>query len=280
MLIGTVTDGNGLVIEINAEQVNGSWQLTVSVVEGYADLRGFFMDLDSDSSNDTVTQVGGKDNNMKGSGEAFDAGYEIGTAGIGKDDISSYTVTLPADFDINDLDDLSFGVRATSVGESREDSVKLVGTFDIPEPPVVDNFPTFDKDISHVTLYFDTTSGDVNGETVPNDKGNGTHQEPDGYYTVKIDNWQDQSADGSDDLDDYLGDILTYLVENDPNITEDTELLGVAIKGGNVDNGGYDNYYAMDGDTDAETPPTGDLVQNKEIDATYQYEDVFGTVPA
>ena len=284
VLVGTVTDENGLVINIYAtENGDGTYTLTATVDEGYADLRGFYLDTDADESNDTIDQVGSASNNMHGSGELFDAGYEIGTEGIGKDDIDTWSYTFTGS--LFDLDGLDFGIRAMSVGEDREASVKLVGQFDIPEPPppppVTDHFPTFEKDISHITLYFDTTEGDVAGTSVTTTvKGKTMTKEiGDGYYTVKIDGWIDQAADGSDDLDDYLGDIMAWLIANDPNIVEGTVLLGVAIKGGDVDHGGYNNYYAMDGDSDADNDqiPTGALAENKHLDQSYNYSDVFGT---
>lgn len=283
VLVGTVTDENGLVINVYAtENGDGTFTLTATVESGYADLRGFFLDTDSDDSNDDTVTVGGSDNNMNGSGETFDEGYEIGTAGIGEDDISTWSHTFTGS--LYDLDGLDFGIRATSVGTSesdREGSVKLVGQFDIPEPPPsADNFPTFDKDISYITLYFAQEEGDTRGDFQYeiNEKSGKTVEVAvsDGYYTVKIDGWEDQAVDGSDDLDDYLGEIMTWLIANDPYIDADSELAGVAIKGGDVDHGGYNGYYAMDGDTDPDTPPI-DLAENKEVDQTYEYTDVFGT---
>jgi len=142
VLVGTVTDGNGLVIEIYAtELAGGGFTLTVSVASGYADLRGFFLD----GATATASSLGAldtnlaKDVNMNGTGETFESAYEIGSAGMGKDDIGSVTFTFGGS--LADLDGLDFGIRATSTGENREGSVKLVGEFDIPEPPPEDNFP-------------------------------------------------------------------------------------------------------------------------------------------
>lgn len=94
-----------------------------------------------------------------------------------------------------------------------------------------DSFPTFEKDISHAVLVFETTSGDRNS---------------DGYYTVKIDGW-----DGQTDLDASIDTILSWLVANDQNISTDTVFMGAQLKGGSV--GGaddsYDDYWAADGDS-------------------------------
>lgn len=275
-LVGTLTDGNGLVINVYATELEGGgYTLSVQVVEGNADLRGFFVDgttavsFTMEGTAAALDTTLAKDVNMNGTGETFDAAYEIGTAGIGKDDIQEATFTFLGE--LADIDTLDFGIRATSTGELRDGSVKLVSQFDIPEPPpVVDSFPTFDHDISHITLYYDT-----DGNAIAD-------------YTVKIDEWNDQyepaedagkGALNSDDLDDYLAPIVAYVEANDETVTEDSVLLGVAIKGGNVNNGGYDNYYAMDGNTDADAVPTsdGELVQNNDIDQSYDYTDVFGT---
>lgn len=270
VLVGTLTDGNGLVINVYATELEGGgYTLSVQVVEGHADLRGFFVDgttavsFTMEGTAAALDTTLAKDVNMNGTGETFDAAYEIGTAGIGKDDIQEATFTFLGE--LADIDTLDFGIRATSTGELRDGSVKLVGQFDIPEPPpVTDNFPTFDKDISHITLYYDN-DGDETAD-----------------YTVKIDEWDDQAVNGSDDLDDYLAPIVAYVETNDGNVTEDSVLLGVAIKGGNVGTGGYDDYHAMDGNTDADAVPTvdGELVQNNDIDQTYAYSDVFGSTAA
>ena len=259
----TITLAPGVVVTVIALQTVDGVQFTLDVTEGFADLRGFFFneraagpigyqhDSWGDSQitdsgkfattstavlNQEDSYVGSKDNNMNGTGEKFDGGITFGSEGAGKDDISSVTFTLTG-LTMEDLTSLSFGIRATSVGtsaDSREGSAKELGIFPPPKviDPVPDHFPEFEKDISHVILVFDTDSGDKND---------------DGYYTVKIDEW-----DGSNDLDDELGDILAYLIANDPNVSEDTVLLGAQIKGGNVGtaNGAYDDYWAADGSPD------------------------------
>jgi hypothetical protein len=257
VLVGTVTDGNGLKIEIWAVQDGANVSFEIKVVEGFADLRGFFLDLPGDG--DAVKWVGSKDNNMNGTGVSFDYGAEIGTAGMGKDDISQTTIVVEG-FTLADLDGISFGIRATSVGESeesREGSVKLVGTLEVPDPVVYDHFPAWDKDIGHFTMYFDTAAGDV-----------GPHG-MDGVYTVKI----EVPESFSDDFDDSLDTVLAWLIENDPFVDADTDLLGVAIKGGKVE-----VYYAMDNnpdDDDSGDIPNGALVQGNDVDQTYTYAEVF-----
>lgn len=261
--IGTVEDGNGLVVNVYAEALEGGGvQFSVQVVEGYADLRGFFLDvgdgtsgitLDFDGAykigDESVTSVGTGDNNVKGTGETFDVGMEIGTAGMGRDDIGATTFTLQG-VTLESLDGLTFAVRATSVGEERDDAVKLVGEFDLPDPIPVDNsFPELQDDITSIALVYDTVSGDSSG---------------DGYYTAEVSEvpWYVE-----DDLDVWLIDATFYLEASDPNVQQDTELLGVAI----TTDDGDTQYYAMDGDPGVDTAPTSDLT----ADSTVTYDTII-----
>lgn len=292
-LIGSVADGSGLLINVYGEEVDGGVHLTVKVMEGVADLRGFFMDVgdstegvsvdgvasqDVKIGDESVTTVGTRDNNMNGTGETFDVGVEIGTAGTGRDDVSQAAFTIDG-VTLEDLDGLTFGVRATSVGEERDDAVKLLGEFDIPEPapeeppvePPADpssetptevpadtptttpsiggNFPLLPDDITSIVLVYETTSGDQNA---------------DGYYTAKVEN---VSWVVEDDLDLWLVDATNYLEANDPNIEDDTVLAGVAIT-----HGGTTDYYAMDDDPGVDAAPATDLTP----ETTVEYDLVMG----
>lgn len=112
------------------------------------DLRGLFFDLQDASlagslkvsggqvsnynfADDGITNLGGGVN-MNGAGD-FDGGVAFGTAGIGKDDISSTSFTLDSltrDLTLEDFSMVSFGARFTSVGSedgARTDSLKIVG---------------------------------------------------------------------------------------------------------------------------------------------------------
>lgn len=271
-IIGTVDDGHGLHVNVYADQTDTALNMTVKVTEGVADLRGFFMDVgdstqgvsvDYDGAykigDESVTSVGFRDNNMNGTGEKFDVGMQIGTPGIGKDDISQASFSLEG-VSLQDLDGLTFGVRATSVGEDRSDAVKLVGVFDVPPPPPVapppsaeGNFPQMPNDITSIVLLYNTTSGDV------------TH---DGFYAAKI---ADVSWVVEDDLDTWLVDATNYLQANDPNVPAGTELLGVAITHGDATTTSTE-YYAMDGNPGADTPPpTADLTP----DTTIAYDTII-----
>jgi hypothetical protein len=270
LLIGTVDDGHGLLVNVYADETDTSVNMTVKVMEGVADLRGFYMDVgdstqgvcvDYDGAckigNESVTSVGFRDNNMNGTGEKFDLGVQLGTPGIGRDDISQASFTLEG-VSLENLDGLTFGVRATSVGEDRADAVKLLGVFDIPEPPPAEppaeptpaggnNFPQVAGDITSIVLFYNTNSGDMNG---------------DGLYAAKI---ADVSWVVEDDLDVWLVDATHYLEVNDPNVPTGTELLGVAISHSNGIDTGTD-YYAMDGNAaDVDTVPTTDLTPETTI---------------
>lgn len=307
-LIGCVDDGNGLLINVYGEQTDAGVIMNVKVMEGDADLRGFFFDVgdsvddisidgiaerDYEIGDESITSVGSRDNNMNGTGETFDVGLEFGTAGTYRDDISEASFTLQG-MTLEDLDGLTFGVRATSVGEDRDGAVKLLGEFDVPEPaaeepaaeepaageasgaepvaeapdatdpvaeapaaeqppaePVVvgGNFPQLEENISSIVLYYDTPAGDIND---------------DGYYAAKVDN---VSWVVEDDLDLWLVDATNYLVTNDPNVQQDTELLGVAITSGDST-----QYFAMDGNPDVNVAPTGDMAG----DASVNYDLIMG----
>jgi hypothetical protein len=287
LVIGRVSC-DGATVEIRAVESGGNTTFTIVVVEGAADLRGFFFDYGGtdlaanaatgaditaqymgtalDGNND-ITKVGQSDNNMNGSGETFDAGLQFGTSGIGKDDIQSTTFTING-LTLAEIDGATFGIRATSVLDPetglRTDSCKLVGTFDTTPPE--DNFPTLDHGISNVTFYFNTTSGDTKGKY----DGNPPPNTPDGVYTVKIDNWP---SDLSFDLDGQYDALLQWIIDNDPNVDATTEVLGVAIKASTDE-----QFYAIDGDPNDVDPvpdPPVDLATASEVDQSYNYADTL-----
>lgn len=260
-LVGTVTDGKGLVVNVYATQVGNDVVFNIKVESGRADLRGFFLDTDDNQSNDSVVKVGSSDNNMNGTGHKFDKGFEIGTQGRSKDDISQATITLK-NATLDNLDGLDFGIRATSVGNNRCDSVKLVGEFDVPgeppppPPPDLSNFPDFQTlcgDVREVTLYF---SGGLIGDA-----------DGDGLFTVNLYNL-DSGMD--DDLDGSLETLLNTIRLVNPALPLANELLGVAIKGDVCH-----NYYAIDGNPDVDAVPGGVLVQGAGVDLSYDYLNLF-----
>ncbi len=128
-----------------------------------ADLRGFFFDLKRDDqaflntlsiinasapisdvtfATNNVQNFGGGNNLNGGGTAAFDAGFSIGSSGIGNDDIRSLSFELASSAGPLDLyifnKQMRAGVRATSVGtegSSREGSSKIVG--EVPTPALL-----------------------------------------------------------------------------------------------------------------------------------------------
>lgn len=89
-----------------------------------------------------------------------------------------------------------------------------------------DNFPEWPQDISHVTLVFQQSAGDTNG---------------DGYYTVKFDGF-DNLQNGIRDFDDVVDTFVAWLVDNNAHVTSSSNLYGVVIKGGRTRPIGYFNH--------------------------------------
>ena len=141
----------------------GSIKITVSVLEPLADLRGIFFHVADEALIDGLSVTGadvtdfllesnqvdnlGGGANINGGGAAnlgpYDVGIEIGTQGIGRDDLSMTMFTLSHDtmaLDLSLLAEQAFGVRLTSVGEigNRGGSSKLQGfspsLIPVPEP--------------------------------------------------------------------------------------------------------------------------------------------------
>lgn len=147
--IGEFT-GNDIAANITLTEVGGAIQVSVSVADGYiGDLRGLFFHIGDESlisslsiagSNVTNTQFGPANSvdDVDGaviSPQKFDFGVEIGSEGIGKDDIRSTTFTISssakqltlADFINANPNGFDVGVRITSVGGDRQGSSKLGG---------------------------------------------------------------------------------------------------------------------------------------------------------
>lgn len=125
----------------------GKIEFFVAVSEGtVADLRGLFFNIsdqslvnglsvsgidvtDSQFAINSVSNLGGGVN-MNGTQTDFDGGVEIGTSGLGQDDIQSTTFILShdlVDLTLDLFENQNFGIRLTSVGENRTGSSKLVG---------------------------------------------------------------------------------------------------------------------------------------------------------
>lgn len=120
-----IGDLRGVFFDLADESLIGS--LTATATTGLTELR---------QGNDTVRDLGDGANlkGLTGSDAGFDVGLEIGTAGIAKDDIRSFSAILGSDtrpLTLADFANVEFGVRSTSVGtigSSRSDSSKLLET--------------------------------------------------------------------------------------------------------------------------------------------------------
>jgi hypothetical protein len=151
----TITELSGNKLEFKLENQAGA---------NIGDLRGLFFDVNNSAilphlsisganvsgytlADDAVTNLGGGVN-MNGT-SVYDGGILFGTAGIGKDDISSTAFTVSSDeaLHLEDFLNVDFGVRYTSVGEidgAREGSLKIFGESDhfvIMDTSPIDPFP-------------------------------------------------------------------------------------------------------------------------------------------
>lgn len=253
-----MTDANGGIVKwtlsgggviVNVEAVwNSDGTVTISYNldkdSAPADLNGMFFDFGNNGGK--VTSVAGeKANNMNGSttdGEkldGFDKAVGLGSVGGNDADKTFGTVTLSAkdllDGGIKSLADLAntqIGIRATSVGDDREGSVKLaaLGTYCPPEADV-DAYPA-NFPLSNATLIFK-----IDGDEGYNDKNN------DGYFAVKVDDWDEGKIDFDQFQDTVLSNIASKLDIEVATLKAD--LLGVILKGGT----GQTLFYAA-GDTD------------------------------
>jgi hypothetical protein len=117
---------------------NGDLQFDLGLVDTIADIRGFYFDLEGTGTFDNIDITGddvtawNTDVTFTGPNITFDFFVEIGTSGAGNDDISttSFLVSNATDFVLGD----TFGMRLTSVGADREESRKMIGTYDSPDP--------------------------------------------------------------------------------------------------------------------------------------------------
>jgi hypothetical protein len=153
--LATPFTGSDTAVRIVLTEDGGDIVVTLSVEEGLADLRGVFFDLANDARLEGLSASGefvtgfaigdvidlGHGSNLHGGGTPCpcDFAVELGTPGIGKDDIQNTSFVLShdtADLFLADFSEQRVGVRVTSVGDedSREGSAKLRGTLPVPEP--------------------------------------------------------------------------------------------------------------------------------------------------
>jgi hypothetical protein len=272
--------GGGVTIEVTAEVVNGNVVLSYKIVEGEGDLNGIFIDWKDDGGDSS--QIGSKANNMNGSDEngfklnGFDWAEELGSVGGNDEDHTEGTVSfsldelreyLCLDADATEaqimeaLAGARIGFRLTSVGEDREDSLKLTGTgeYDPGNGGDDDFFEEWPQDISNAVFYIDTT-------------GDGEWD-----LAIKIDNFPDDDEIGwiSNDMDDFYACMFEYIKHKDDRVDDDSVLIGVSIKGGKVD----DAFFLIEGDTNGPLPDPDDapdpLLNTGTGTTEYQYADFY-----
>jgi hypothetical protein len=136
-VIASTFAGDDARVRVLLDDAGGDITVTLTVLDGIADLRGFFLDIGDFSlldglevrgddvtgfdldDDDVINLKHGVNLNGGGSPCPCDLGIAIGTPGIGKDDLQETTFVLDADADLV-LDDFAgelLGVRLTSVGD-------------------------------------------------------------------------------------------------------------------------------------------------------------------
>jgi len=153
--------GDDAQARLTLDDTGGVVKFTVNNVTPIADIRGVFFNILDNSLLSTLSVTGpnvtdsqfgpaGTVNDL-GNGaninpRAFDAGVEIGTQGIGRDDIRSTMFTVSsnaAPLTLAQFYNQEFGLRLTSVGNNRNGSSKLAGTAPggpsepVPEPGTI-----------------------------------------------------------------------------------------------------------------------------------------------
>lgn len=258
---------NGVVVEVSASLDDaGNVVFSYELVSGTADLNGLYLDLNNDGGDIRKLEGG---NNMNGSDsdgdklDGFDWAQVIGTVGGSDADTTSGSVTVSmADLGITSLSDLSgaeIGIRATSVGEDREDSLKLAntGTYCEPEEPVelcdrpidgenVDGkIAMQDSQVTNISIAYwiePTYDADGNGPFFPTDTNDDVH------YVVNI----SVPAEMGEDPDAYLQQLHDAIAAVDPNVPDFNVIKSVIV----TDCHGESENYAIWFDTNGEQTDT------------------------
>lgn len=207
----TFTIGENPEIQVTVtEQNDGSLLVDLDTNEDstiIGDISGLFFDVADESLLNGLSVTGedvtgskfganavsnlGKGVNMHGAGEPgdgpFDAGVKFGSPGKSADDIQETSFTLSHDdfaLTLEDLSEMDFGVRLTSVGPQdgpREGSLKLID-----QAPVVQDLPDEDTpnipENNNTAVPVDDLSDDNNteNESQPDDLTGETGGQPDG----------------------------------------------------------------------------------------------------
>ncbi len=170
------------------------------------------------------------------------------------------------------LGDTTVSIESAVVtGKTFESLIVSPDTATVTDPPPDDeHFPTLDKNISHITIYFSAAAGSgLESSDRQGGSSSSGQNGADGLYTVKID-WLENDLK-TPDLDSAWSDIYARLLQLNPALTG-KEVLGVAIKAGNSE-----SFYALDGDPDVDPipqryvdgQPVNTLVVNSGVDTVY-----------
>ena len=117
----------GTEIKVTAAQAESGVSFTVELINGTADINGFFLDIGGDGG--SVFWIGSPANNMYGT-MGFDYAVELGSIGGSDPALTEATFTIEG-LTLADLEAAKVGIRATSVGPDCEESFKLVCDLDV-----------------------------------------------------------------------------------------------------------------------------------------------------
>jgi hypothetical protein len=259
-------EGTGVKVLITATAAvgpNTGVDFHINLEEGTADLTGFFLDIGEPGGK--VFQTEDPQTNMNGTA-GFDYAFQLGTGGGNDADYTGGKINIPG-ISLDDLEGATVGIRAQSVGEDRESSLKLTGTEDLPPPPDV----TFEveKAISNIVIYADYDGDDILGNSITK---------------IKFDNFDllDCDKDGvtakQGDNGDELHELtLSQLYEALGAVGKsDGIILGVTIKAGADQDAGFSKGEGQFFDADPETSiSTGTTTKANHIFEAADYADVW-----
>jgi CshA-type fibril repeat protein len=156
-------------------------------------------------------------------------------------------------------DDLVFGGSGDDLIEGGAGDDTIYGDDETCETggKTSDLFPTWEQDISNVVFYFDTD-------------GDGDHDR-----AIKIDEFPDGGTPThiSNDLDDFYGQMLGYIVAENPELEGASVVLGVSIKGGVQPT----EFFAVDADGNGALPDDGPTMNTGSGTETLLYSDFYAT---
>lgn len=268
---GIIGDLRGIFFDIADESLLGT--LSVTSDAGVTEFR---------TGDDSIKDLGdgANMNGLLGSDKGYDAGLEIGSSGIGKDDIRSYQFTLDSsarDLTLADFANVDFGARLTSVGtigSKRADSSKLLEVTQVAVDAQDDVAVVPENDgLTGNVLSNDTLgSNGAGGSTVTSWSGGALGEaivlesEGDvlGTLSLNADGSYVIDASGADALSEGESIIYTYTYEvrHQDDVTSwsvDTATFTIVIEGRNDGPEAADDTAAT---VENDTPVTGNVLAN------------------